>query len=314
MAKMDWDRVRKENQSRRYGSEWIGSDAVSLKPGSESRPSPPRNTIPVGTRLGRTTIPGCTCHKLAGFVGLHKKTCPMRKSNWNYDRLQANFSPTLQQFGASIKKVRQSSTLRSFLSILVTRIDADNMIRKEDREQVQKLIHILQDELADTPKKKTEKGPGMNSSTEMSFQKSIQLRLDVYLCAENQMAIQLLQSAARDLRLQLYRFRCSGSMQQSELWGYAGENGKFLPSIPWKAFTEGGIVCLEDVEKAPPDLQFWLKRGLDGLISIGGAKRHPDCVIVLTSRVPLRELWSGQTDHAFIDRLVYVDAQRSARQ
>ena len=27
-AKMNWDRLRKETQTRRSGSEWIGSDAV----------------------------------------------------------------------------------------------------------------------------------------------------------------------------------------------------------------------------------------------------------------------------------------------
>lgn len=37
-------------------------------------------------------------------------------------------------------------------------------------------------------------------------------------------------------------------------------------------------------------------------------KRHPDFVMVLTSPVPVRDLWSGQVDGAFLDRLSYLDA------
>jgi hypothetical protein len=139
----------------------------------------------------------------------------------------------------------------------------------------------------------------------------VQTRLHLYLRAENQCAIKSIESVANDLKLPSYRLQCSPSMEESDLWGYRDESGKFHASTLCKAFTQGGICCIGRVETATPDLQFWLKSGLDGAVSIAGnpsMKRHPDFLMVLTSPVPLRELWSSQVDHAFIDQLSHLDA------
>jgi len=99
LAKMNWDRVRKESQERRSGSEWIGIDNAAPQPGgkplkpkgpSPTHPSPdhllPRHLSPMmpPTRTVRRSpisrMPGCVCKKAVGFAGLHKKRCPLAKS------------------------------------------------------------------------------------------------------------------------------------------------------------------------------------------------------------------------------------------
>ena len=152
----------------------------------------------------------------------------------------------------------------------------------------------------------------MNSSHEAELKGWLQTRLHLYLRAENQSAINSVESVAKNLKLPLYRLQCFPSMKESDLWGSVDENGKIRASMASKAFTQGGVFCIENIENAPADLQFWLKSGLDGAVSVAGnpsMKRHPDFVIVLTSPVPLRELWSGQVDQAFIDHFSYLDVE-----
>jgi hypothetical protein len=310
-GKMNWDRVRKENQSRRYGSEWIGSDAVGLIPGAEAKPSPKKKVASRRTPLDRVLMPGCTCRKKVGFGGLHKKSCPVSKSNKPQAELNANSLPTLRQFAECMKKTGKLSDLRSFLSILQKEVDVDGQVAKEDRVSALKLIQTLRDYLADVPSKKAEEGQMMNSSHQTSLKGFVQARLHTYLRADYLSATRAVESVAKGLKLPFYRFQCSPATKHSDLWGYTGENGKFHQSLLCKAFTHGGIFCVEHVEKADPEFQFWLKAGLDDLASTAGGaslKRHPDFVTVVTSTIPIRELWSGQVDDAFVDRLLYLDA------
>jgi len=205
--------------------------------------------------------------------------------------------------------VGQLSAVKNFLSFLQKEVDRDRKIGTVDREHAQQLIRTLRDELTNNSMRKPEESHRMNSSHELKGW--VQARLHLYLRAENQNAIKSVESVANDLKLPSYRLKCSPSMVESDLWGYRDENGKFHASILSKAFTQGGICCIEHVEVAVPDLQFWLKSGLDGAVSVAGnpsLKRHPDFVMVLTSPVPIRDLWSGQIDDAFLDRLLYLDA------
>ena len=55
-AKMNWDRVRKETQTRRSGSEWIGSDAVGVTPGKEIKPSRQRQYVQTSQQSERSRM------------------------------------------------------------------------------------------------------------------------------------------------------------------------------------------------------------------------------------------------------------------
>jgi hypothetical protein len=254
---------------------------------------------------------GCTCKKAVGFIGLHKKKCPLSKNNQPQSDLHAESGPTLRQFAECVKKVGQLSAVKNFLSFLQKEVDRDRKVGTVDRENAQQLIRTLQNELTNNPMRKPEDSHRMNSSHEAELKGWLQTRLHLYLRAENQSAIKSVEFVAKNLKLPLYRLQCFPSMKESDLWGSVDENGKIHASMASKAFTQGGIFCIENIENAPADLQFWLKSGLDGSVCVAGIaslKRHPDFVMVLTSPVPVRELWSGQVDDAFLTRLVYLDA------
>lgn len=71
-AKMNWDRVRRENRVLQHGSAWIESGKVSDPPPTKSTAKKRANPIHVGPPM-----PGCICGKKVGFIGAHKKKCPL---------------------------------------------------------------------------------------------------------------------------------------------------------------------------------------------------------------------------------------------
>jgi hypothetical protein len=96
-GKMNWDRVRKENLARLHGSDWVEIDpllagtATTFTGPPTFAPSPlvnkrnrkskknkknksrrPKAILPLAARML-----GCTCGKPTGFIGLHKKRCPL---------------------------------------------------------------------------------------------------------------------------------------------------------------------------------------------------------------------------------------------
>jgi hypothetical protein len=149
-GKMNWDRVRKENQSRRQGSEWIGP-ALELKRDSGSKPSPTKKAAPARIHFGRVSMPGCTCKKTVGFIGLHKKKCPLGKGNQPQSLLPAKPGPTLRQFAECIQKVGQLAAVQDFLSSLQKKVNEDRTTSKADRVTARELIRVLQHDLATNP-------------------------------------------------------------------------------------------------------------------------------------------------------------------
>jgi hypothetical protein len=315
-GKMNYERQNKEDVARRNGSEWIGSDSVPVNSDSELQSSPESENASTEWPLGRIMIPGCICQKAVGFTGDHKKSCGIKRRSWNDADLKTNARPTLQDLGICMKKVRQSMAMSSFLSSLQKLIDDDRTVSSTDRQNSRNLIRALQEELRLAPQLEVPGESEMNSSIEKSLRDFIQAKSkNVYLCADHQDAVKSVESVAGNLKLQSFRFECSSAMHESELWNRADATAEFQPAALSQAYVTGGIFCLEHVERAVPDLQAWLKSVLDGHASVpetSGARRHPDFVLVLTSPVPLRKLWPGKVDHAFIDRLTYLDSRASS--
>ena len=68
-AKMNWDRVRRENRVFQHGSAWIETGKVTDPPRSK-----PRARSKTSIQLGPPML-GCICGKTVGFTGAHKKQC-----------------------------------------------------------------------------------------------------------------------------------------------------------------------------------------------------------------------------------------------
>ncbi len=288
-AKMNWDRVRKESQSRRSGIDWIGQDSTGSKPGLEYKQTPTRSKGFKKFIPNRKIITGCTCKKTVGFKREHKHSCPLKGLS----------NPTLEQFAGTIRKVDHRGLLASVLGSLRKDVDINTNVSVQDRQESDRLIQFLIDRLIHKQTTPPERNNGMNAFSPAALTRLLRLHTPVYVRAENGEAVRALQSAADALKLTLYRFACSPRTKGTDIH----------PTALRGVFANGGIFCVESVEKAPSNFQFWLKGWLnDALLeSNSGAKKHTDFTIVLTSPTPIRQLWSGQIDSAFLDCLVYLD-------
>jgi len=177
--------------------------------------------------------------------------------------------------------------------------EGNKNLSEQDRREFQLLAQFLQDRLIYKQDVKLERSHKTNLSNPANLVKILRLRMPVYLRAENGEAIRALQSAANVLKLPLYRFACSPRTKGTDLY----------PTALRGVFANGGILCIETVEKASSNFQFWLKGWLNDALmgQMLGLEKHRDFTIVLTSPTPVRQLWSGQIDVAFLDRLAYLD-------
>jgi hypothetical protein len=146
-AKMNWDRVRKETQTRRSGSEWISADPVGATPGKEIKSSRQRQYVQTSQRSGRSRMPGCSCGKVIGFRGSHKKRCPLSKSL----NLRINSNSNRNSFSECIRKAGKLPSTREFLSSLQTAIELARSFSEHDRQGALKLIRALLVSMPDTP-------------------------------------------------------------------------------------------------------------------------------------------------------------------
>lgn len=306
---MNWDRVRKESQSMRSGIAWIGPDGTESIPGPDPKQTSARRTVLKKTAHSRITMQGCTCNKVVGFRGDHKHTCPLRHKRGDLPRLLNDARPTLEHFAESMRKVDQHGLLSSFLSSVHKHIESNRTASEQDRKEAQKLIQFFQDKLIGPRRPKSEMNSKMDPSFQAKLTALLQLGEHLYLRAENKDAVHALQSAATELGLKLYQFQCSLRTKETDLSGFPGPQKDFRPTAMREAFANGGIFCIESIEKASSNLQFWLKGWLNAA-SLGmnsTIKKHPDFTIVVTSPTPMRQLWSGQIDPAFMDCLAYLD-------
>ena len=146
MARMNWDRVRKESQAKRSGSEWIGSDDLGLIFSAE--PSPPSTKRGGSRRSEFAKMPGCACQKAVGFVGQHRKICPLRKGPGLNVHPKAASDRTQKEYPQSIKN--QLSAVGDFLSSLQSQMHADRRFTESHRQNTERLIQVLQEELRNT--------------------------------------------------------------------------------------------------------------------------------------------------------------------
>ena len=146
-AKMNWDRVRRETQAKRSGSEWIGSDAVGVMAGEEIKSSQQRKAVKRSQPLGRPSMPGCFCGKVIGFRGSHKNKCPLSNSA----NLPINSRSNRNSFSECIKNAGKLPPTREFLSFLQIAIEFAQGFSEQDRQGAVKLIRALLESVPDTP-------------------------------------------------------------------------------------------------------------------------------------------------------------------
>jgi len=158
MTNMNWDRVRKETQIKRCGSEWLGEDPwvptigpQTKAPVGDGRGIKSKSASHAGILSGSrplNRIAGCTCKKAVGFNGQHKKTCPLRNGALRRVAPQKSLKPApAEEHTPRIK--RQLSAVGDFLSSLERQTNANCAGAELHRENIRKLIQVLQKELND---------------------------------------------------------------------------------------------------------------------------------------------------------------------
>jgi len=198
------------------------------------------------------------------------------------------------QFAQAVRQVGQHAELEKFLTLVGGRMVGDPKLGTKDRDHVLRMIQSLQKEL----RKPLGPEDHRSYSPEEELTARIKGGFDIYLHADSKAAVRLVQSAAERLKLKLYRFQYSASSRHPELVTLSD------------AFSGGGIVCVDSIQLAPPNLQFWLKGALEGsfpTLSSSVAKRHSNFSMVITSNVSPHKLWDGKINPAFLDRLIYLN-------
>jgi hypothetical protein len=131
MTRMNWDRVRKEHQAQRSGSEWFGQDGLL----SETSLSA------LQARSG--DVPGCTCNKKVGFIGQHKKYCLLRKRLKPTASIRGRIVPTAPiNYPQQIKD--QLAALSDFFSSLEVLLKSGRGNAEVHRDNIRRLIKVLQ--------------------------------------------------------------------------------------------------------------------------------------------------------------------------
>lgn len=171
-GKMNWDRVRKENLVTRHGSAWTPSVLEldrwkTKKKTRKKKQSRKRKGYLPGPRM-----PGCACGKPVGFSGLHKKQCPLFKTQgvprpplkvelpqtkiltvdekWLLTHPPKNRPlPTLQELAAAIKAIGRKAAVRDALSRHIGEPDGTPPSMERQTQVAERIIAAMLKELED---------------------------------------------------------------------------------------------------------------------------------------------------------------------
>lgn len=120
--------------------------------------------------------------------------------------------------------------------------------------------------------------------------------------------------AADVLSVQFAYMSCNPMMPDSRIMGYYDANGRYVPSLLFKLYTEGGLYCFDEIDNASASFVTTLNALLEnghGAFPHGMFPRHPDFVCVCTANTigrggdihyPERRALDG----AFLDRFLFL--------
>lgn len=98
-------------------------------------------------------------------------------------------------------------------------------------------------------------------------------------------------AVARALNLPYYYLSLNPQTPDSRLVGFMRPDGTFQETVFFKAYRDGGVICLDEVDNASASLLTTLNSALaNGAASFpcGMVEKHPDCIIIATGNTPGR--------------------------
>lgn len=123
------------------------------------------------------------------------------------------------------------------------------------------------------------------------------------------------EKAAEALGLPFYCQSMGPQTSQSQLLGYMDATGRFVEGFLFKGFTEGGVICLDEIDNANASVLTVLNSAMaNGYCSFpcGMAQKHPDCIFVVSGNTfgtGADALYVGrqQLDAATLNRFVIIE-------
>jgi len=154
MTKMDWDRVHREDLGKRRRAKYGPAKKRRLRLSTPKRKrKPPRSKKPPALRQmlsSGTAMPGCTCGKPVGFMGLHKTACPMRRRNAVNALAAHNPSRTnfvLSDFSGAVKASGYAVLLKRLLADCLKVLTEVPTINAAQREKSESAVRAMLEQL-----------------------------------------------------------------------------------------------------------------------------------------------------------------------
>jgi len=139
--KMNWDRVHKEDLARKRGSEWVENERMTSRSAARKPRLKPKQQGPV--------IQGCTCGKRIGFMGEHKRSCPLRTSSATKAALKADLGRhiSLSELASTLKRANHHELVRHLFGLELELLKKDSTLGPRQRDETVAAIRAFLEEL-----------------------------------------------------------------------------------------------------------------------------------------------------------------------
>jgi AAA domain (dynein-related subfamily) len=122
------------------------------------------------------------------------------------------------------------------------------------------------------------------------------------------------QQCAKALQLPFYALSLSAQTTQSQIFGYMNANGNFVETDFYKAFTQGGVFCFDEIDNGNANVLAAINSALsNGICSFanGMQEKHQDFKVVATANTigngaTAQYVGRNQIDKATLDRFQIV--------
>lgn len=119
---------------------------------------------------------------------------------------------------------------------------------------------------------------------------------------------------AETLSLPYYQISCSGQTNEIKIFGYMEANGRYVPTLFYKAYTEGGVFLIDELDAANENVLISINDAVSSdsaAFPCGMVQKHPDFICIGAGNT----IGTGSTrdytgrrpiDQSSLDRFVFV--------
>jgi MoxR-like ATPase len=122
---------------------------------------------------------------------------------------------------------------------------------------------------------------------------------------------------AETLSLPYYQIPCNGQVSKTDIFGYMEATGRYVPTLFYKAYTEGGVFLIDELDAANENVLISINDAVSSnsaAFPCGMVQKHPDFICIGAGNT----IGTGSTrdytgrrpiDQSSLDRFVFVNWQ-----